>query len=411
MTLLTPRQQSVFQRAVQRRSRGQVRLPALDLGRCDAIALWQNLVAAFANDGSNGRGKALTPRELMLLRQRAWQRSAGHVALSQDSLTLEAGLALWTLVVKLEALLAQQAQGHVARPGLARAASVAALGLATTQMAACTSLWGGNIKGNFACSAPGGTCAPSTVIDDQALAVIQNARPMVAASRPYFQPQSRGSAQSARLMPTGSGRIAAAGPGVAHRERRVLKVVFPSYVDGSGNFHEPRVVHTVADAGGWMQLSGASSGEQATAQTEAGSDAGAPLLAQQAQPPGDPQPAVCHEPDEQAGLPGQGAVPTGALPDPRVVAQARAKGAARAATSPVDAIRTEVEARLGGATKGGQPSAPPPAQGETAAKPADAAPAAAQGATQGATQDAGQAPAPAPIVANPPASFSGKVEE
>ena len=44
MTLLTPRQQSVFQRAVQRRSRGQVRLPALDLGRCDAIALWQNLV-------------------------------------------------------------------------------------------------------------------------------------------------------------------------------------------------------------------------------------------------------------------------------------------------------------------------------------------------------------------------------
>ena len=38
MILLTPQQRSVFQRAVQRRSRGQVRLPALDLGRCDAIA-------------------------------------------------------------------------------------------------------------------------------------------------------------------------------------------------------------------------------------------------------------------------------------------------------------------------------------------------------------------------------------
>lgn len=94
MILLTPSQQSVFQRAVQRRSRGQVRLPALDLDRCDAIALWQNLVAAFANDGGNGRDRALTPRELMLLRQRAWQRSAGHIALSQDSVTLEAGLAL-----------------------------------------------------------------------------------------------------------------------------------------------------------------------------------------------------------------------------------------------------------------------------------------------------------------------------
>lgn len=208
-------------------------------------------------------------------------------------------------------------------------------------------------------------------------------------------------------MPTGSGRIAAAGPGVAHRERRVLKVVFPSYVDGSGNFHEPRVVHTVADAGGWMQLSGASSGEQGAAQAQADADAAAPLAAQQANPPGDPQSAVSHKPDEQAGLPGPGAVPSGALPDPRVVAEARAKGAARSAGSPVDAIRAEVEARLGGATKAGQPSAPSPVQGGTAAKPGDAEPAAAQGATQGAAQ----APFPTPTAANPPASFSGKVEE
>lgn len=397
MILLTRQQRTVFQRAVQRRSRGQVRIPAMDIGGSDAIELWHDLVAAFANDSGKGRGRVLTSRELTLLRERTWRRAAGHIVLSQDSLTLVAGLALWNLAGKLEALLAGQSHGHVARPGLARAASVAALGLAATQLAACTSLLGGNIKGNFACSAPGGTCAPSTVIDDQALAVIQNARPMVPTSGPYFQPQVRPYRQSARFMQSGNGRIAAAGPGVAHREHRVLKVVFPSYVDGSGNFHEPRVVHTVADAGGWMQMSGANSGEKATAQTEAGPEAGAPLLAQQAQPPGDPLPAVSNEPDEQAG----------ALPDPRVVAQARAKGAARAATSPVDAIRTEVEARLGGATKAGQPSAPPPAQGETAAKPADAAPAAAQGATQG----AGQAPAPAPIVANPPASFSGKVEE
>lgn len=407
MTPLTPQQRTVFQRAVQRRSRGQVRLPALNLGQSEAIALWQNLVAAFANDGSKGRGRTLTLRELILLRQRTWQRSAGHIALSQDSLTLGSGLALWALAGNLEALLARQSRRHVAQPGLARAAGVAALGLAATQLAACTSLWGGNIKGNFACSAPGGTCAPSTVIDDQALAVIQNARPMVPASGPYFRPQSRTSGQSARLMSTGSGRMAAAGPGVAHRERRVLKVVFPSYVDGSGNFHEPRVVHTVADAGGWMQLSGASSGQQGAAQTQATPDAAAPLAAQQAHPPGDPQSAVSHKPDEQAGLPGPGAVPSGALPDPRVVAEARAKGATRSAGSPIDAIRAEVEARLGAAPKSGQPSAPSPAQGGTATKAGDAAPAEAKGATQGAAQ----APAPAPIVANPPASFSGKVEE
>lgn len=403
MILLTRQQRTVFQRAVQRRSRGQVRIPAMDIGCSDAIELWHDLVAAFANDSGKGRGRVLTSRELTLLRERTWRRAAGHIVLSQDSLTLVAGLALWTLAGTLEALLARQSHGHVAQPGLARAAGVAALGLAATQLAACTSLLGGNIKGNFACSAPGGTCAPSTVIDDQALAVIQNARPMVPASGPYFQPQSRTSGQSARLMPTGSGRIAAAGPGVAHRERRVLKVVFPSYVDRSGNFHEPRVVHTVADAGGWMQLSGSGSGEQGTVQGQATPDAAAPSASQQAYPVSDPPTAANREPGGQAGLPGQVAVPSGALPDPRVVAEARAKGAARSAGSPVEAIRAEVEARLGGPPKSGQPSAPSPAQGGAAAKPGDAAAAAAQGAAQ--------APAPAPTAANPPASFSGKVEE
>lgn len=406
MILLTPQQRSVFQRAVQRRSRGQVRLPALDLGRCDAIALWQNLVAAFANDGSNGRGRALTPRELMLLRQRAWQRSAGHVALSHDSLTLEAGLALWTLAGKFEALLARQSQRHVARPGLARAAGVAALGLAATQLAACTSLWGGNIKGNFACSAPSGTCAPSTVIDDQALAVIQNARPMVPASGPYFQPQSRSSGHSARFMPSGSGRIAAAGPGVAHRERRVLKVVFPSYVDGSGNFHEPRVVHTVADAGGWMQLSGGEpgQGEQASAHTEASPTASPSLAPPQPKAIGEAPPASGQNHSQLAKPADLIAGPPDQMPDPKAVAEARAKGAMRASSAPIDAIRAEVEERLGATPKAGQHPALPPAPGSVSAKPAEAA--------QPNAQSAAPSPAsPAPLVANPPASFSGKVEE
>ena len=50
---------------------------------------------------------------------------------------------------------------------------VGTVGLAVlaTQLAACASMLGGNVKGNFSCSAPGGTCAPSTVIDDQALSV------------------------------------------------------------------------------------------------------------------------------------------------------------------------------------------------------------------------------------------------
>ncbi len=394
MTELTPQQMTMFQRAVHRRSAGHVRIPAIVLSRSDAITLWLDLVAAFGEH----QGRALSSRELTLLRQRAWRRSAGHVALSEGSLTLPAGLALWNLAGQIEALLARRSQNEGAHSGLARAAGVAAIGLAATQLAACTSLWGGNIKGNFACSAPGGTCAPSTVIDDQAVAVIQNARPMVPASGPYFQPPARASGQSARLVPSGSGRIAAASTGVAHRERRVLKVVFPSYVDGAGNFHEPRVVHTVADAGGWMQLSGAT-GPGGTAPDTAASLANPQLSATR-----DPLPDAGKEPSPVALGASQNLAPSGAMPDPKVVAEARAKGAARASGAPVDAIRAEVEARLGATPKTAQPVAPSHPQSEPAPKPAAG--------TLPAQQDAPRIPAAsAPLITNPPASFSGKVEE
>jgi conjugal transfer pilus assembly protein TraV len=394
MTELTPQQLTGFRRAVERRSGGQVCIPSVDLERSEAIALWQNLVAAFGEP----KGRALSPRELALLRERAWRRSAGHIALSQSSLTLPAGLALWNLAGQIETLLARRSQTQGAHSGLARAAGVAALGLAATQLAACTSLWGGNIKGNFACSAPGGTCAPSTVIDDQALAVIQNARPMVPASGPYFQPPARASGQSGRLVPSGSGRIAAASTGVAHRERRVLKVVFPSYVDGAGNFHEPRVVHTVADAGGWMQLAGAN-GPGGTAPNTATS-----LADPQPSAARDPLRAEVKEPGSEAQAPSQSLAPSNPMPDPKVVAEARAKAAMRTSSAPVDAIRAEVEARLGAGPKTVQPTAASHLQSGPAVKPASGAEPAAQGAPQ-------IPAASAPLVSNPPAIFSGKVEE
>jgi conjugal transfer pilus assembly protein TraV len=166
-------------------------------------------------------------------------------------MSLGSGLAFWRLAVRLGILAERR------RPsGLARAASIAAVGLAATQLAACTSLFGGNIKGSFACSAPGGTCAPSTVIDDQALSVIQNARPMTPASGPYIRHRLQAKPVTA-LVPSG-GRLTSAGGGMVHRERRVLKVVFPSFVDGGGNLHEPRIVHAVVDDGAWMELSSAS---------------------------------------------------------------------------------------------------------------------------------------------------------
>jgi len=396
VTALSPRQRASFVRAVERRSRGQVRIPAGTLARDKAVSLWRDVARAFGPETRGQKGRALTAREVELLAKCAWTRSVGHIGLTKSQMTLDSGLALWRLAGRLGAL-----ADRSPRSGLARVAGVAVLGLAATQLAACVSMLGGNIKGSFSCGAPGGTCAPSTVIDDQALAVIQNARPMAPAG-PYFQPPANRSERTASLVPAGSGRLAAAGGDMVHRERRVLRVVFPSYVDGAGNFHEPRVVHTVADAGGWMQVSG--SAPNAGDQLAGRSQAAAALTAQKAEP-ADQTVAAAPDPSLAANLATPASASQSGLPDPRVVAEARAKGAAQRPASPLDAIKGEVQARLSQTAKaptGQAPgNVPAPARAESAAQPA------AQKAALPVT-----APAPAePPVANPPATFSGKIEE
>lgn len=404
MTALSPRQHAAFVRAVHRRSRGQVRIPAGALARDEAVSLWRDLARAFGPETRGQKGRALTAREVDLLAKRAWARSAGHIGLTESHMTMDAGLALWRLAGRLGVL-----AGRSPRSSLARVAGAAVLGLAATQLAACVSMLGGNIKGSFSCGAPGGTCAPSTVIDDQALAVIQNARPMAPAG-PYFQPPATRSERTASLVPAGSGRLAAAGGDVLHRERRVLRVVFPSYVDGAGNFHEPRVVHTVADVGGWMQVSGSApnAGDQLAGRSQAA--ALAPMASPQALAAdkageGGQTVAAAAALGQGANLAAPNSVSQSGLPDPRVVAEARAKGAAARSAAPLDAIKAEVQARLAQTAKVPAGQAPGIAT----------APARAEGAAQPAPQKAplpSGGPTPAqPLGANSPATFSGKIEE
>jgi conjugal transfer pilus assembly protein TraV len=181
VTSLSALQFAGFQRAARRRSRGQVTIPDVRLSLAEATALWTDIRAAFGP----ATGRDLAPQELGHLRRRAWRRSSGFASLSALSMSLEAAHAFWRLAGKLGALAARRK----ASPR-SKVAGAAVLGLAATQMAACTTFLGSNIKGSFSCNAPGGTCAPSTVIDDQALSVIQNARPMSPAG-PYFQPSAR----------------------------------------------------------------------------------------------------------------------------------------------------------------------------------------------------------------------------
>lgn len=384
MTGLTPEQHAGLVRAVARRSRGAISLPRAPISRREAILLWHDLVDVYGAP----QGRLLTTSELTKLRGRAWSRSAGHVALGEDALSLVSGLAFWRLAVRLGMLAERRTPS-----GLARAGRIAAVGLAATQLAACTSLFGGNIKGSFACSAPGGTCAPSTLIDDQALSVIQNARPMTPAG-PYIRQPVAARPVTASYVPSGSGRIAAAGNGMVHRERRVLKVVFPSFVDGGGNLHEPRIVHAVVDDGAWMQLS---SGEPNLGDQVEGR---AISLASAAY---SPLPVASAAVSESAVSPAPAPVDTpSAPPSPEAVAAARAKAAALKSGNAVDAIRAEVQARLAHTAKAPAGSAPAPAAPVSAAPivvPAAAAP---------------SASAAANVTGKPtngPAAFPAKVEE
>lgn len=98
----------------------------------------------------------------------------------------------------------------------------AAAGLCVLLTAAGCAAFGGNVKGNFACQAPNGICAPTTKIDDQALAA------MGAQDGGSMQPASRIS-QATAHSPT------------------ALKVVLPARRDRFGRWREASIVYIEPD--------------------------------------------------------------------------------------------------------------------------------------------------------------------
>ncbi len=101
-------------------------------------------------------------------------------------------------------------------------------------------LTGTNVHGDFACRAPGGTCAPMTSIDAQAIASMGTASP----------------GQSIDAMPTVSSpggiyRPRDLGSNPARTADRAFKIVFPAHIDGSGIYHDEASAHVVVERGEW----------------------------------------------------------------------------------------------------------------------------------------------------------------
>lgn len=102
----------------------------------------------------------------------------------------------------------------------------------------CATLLGGNVKGSFACSAPGGTCAPTQVIDDGALGST--------ASDPATPVSSGDPAIGGSFQRTALGAQAPLRTG-----ERVLRIVFPPRVDRAGRYREAYAVHAVVNRSAW----------------------------------------------------------------------------------------------------------------------------------------------------------------
>ncbi|TVV76936.1 conjugal transfer protein [Sphingomonas solaris] len=199
---------------------------------------------------------------------------------------------------------------------MTRGRLLAAALVATTALAGCTTM-GGNIKGSFSCAAPDGICAPSSTIDDRALAMIsgEDGDRMITPAGPYPAQRTDG-----RGFQT-----AAAAPARTHE--RVLRIVFPAQIDAAGRLHEQTAVHAVVEQGDWQQALGPSAVATPPAQVAAATGGDTLLSAvERADPPVSDVAAV--DPD---------------MPSEAAVAAARAKAAS---ADPVGDIKDQVARRL-----------------------------------------------------------------
>jgi conjugal transfer pilus assembly protein TraV len=195
-----------------------------------------------------------------------------------------------------------------------RVAWLVALG-SSTVLTGCTTM-GGNIKGSFSCVAPDGICAPSSTIDDRALAMIagEEGDRMITPTGPYTAPSSAG-----RGFDTAS-----AAP--ARSRERVLRIVFPAQIDAAGRLHEQTAVHAVVEQGEWQRALASNAVATTPAQVQAATG-GDTLLA--AVDRADPPLATNDDP----------------VPDPDMPSAA-AVAAARAQADPVGDIKDQVARRL-----------------------------------------------------------------
>jgi len=130
------------------------------------------------------------------------------------------------------------------------------LGVAAALTAGCSAVQS-NVRGGFACSAPGGTCAPSTAIDDAALGAVHAAERAKASGpdKPDGGDLVLGEEAAPQDAIIVKGRPAprqtAQKDLAAMPAGHALKVIYPAYQDRDGHVHPRRLAYALVDTSSW----------------------------------------------------------------------------------------------------------------------------------------------------------------
>ena len=197
----------------------------------------------------------LTSQEMASLNRALAKRTGARVRVGPAPISVAQGIALWSAAASFgEGLVPSPLPASHGQPRKSRLASgrdgapfrrvlgAGAVLAATASLGACTSL-GGNIQGNFSCRAPDGICAPTSTIDDAALALIGGDESVIPAG-PYSAP----STETPRLIRTAANEPVRSG-------EKVLRIVFPSHIDRAGRFRETTAIHAVVERAVWTTAS------------------------------------------------------------------------------------------------------------------------------------------------------------
>ena len=193
----------------------------------------------------------LNSHEMASLNRALARRTDARVRVGPEPISVAQGIALWNAAAAFGEVPAARtlpsARGQRRKPraaivrdsaALRRVLGTGAVLVAAASLGACMS-FGGNVKGDFSCRAPGGICAPTSTIDDAALALIGADQGVVPAG-PYSAPTMG----APRMIQAGANEPVRSG-------EKVLRIVFPSHIDRAGRFRETTAIHAVVERAVW----------------------------------------------------------------------------------------------------------------------------------------------------------------